>query len=360
MSTRNINRDLLTGDHAWQTTPAGKDMDRFATHVLSENAQRPDMARFQMLAEKFGAEKVIRIWYKFVDAHPWFTIPDSLNCSRTFARDEMDAVYVDQMDIFQKKAAARTITVSCYTIPLSMIEQPVVGRWWNSFWSRRYHYIETLWRIKHGVFICADSFDVPLEDVNLPMLRLVYPSNPDWWEQKYFPAGVPCLTPPSVFYYHTSMSCATNGFWYSVLQHEYALLYASGWWHEAARGHRAFILPFDTIQWLQELLDDVVIDREMKNGGRQCTSFEWVAQQMRSIASTPARHRNILQFPDQSVSDCYFIWCERGTAFRNLNEVGGRRFSWSRNGRLVEEEVARDVYGKKPKINRRQPRPERR
>ena len=49
-------------------------------------------------------------------------------------------------------------------------------------------------------------------------------------------------------------------FWDYLLQLEHALMFATRWWDEATRGHRVWIIPHETIQWLLERLAYVPVE----------------------------------------------------------------------------------------------------
>lgn len=55
------------------------------------------MVRFWDLATHAGQATALNAWLRFAQSHPWYLIQSTLRCARTFARDELEALYVDHM-----------------------------------------------------------------------------------------------------------------------------------------------------------------------------------------------------------------------------------------------------------------------
>lgn len=91
-----------------------------------------------------------------------------------------------------------------------------------------------------------------------------YGPTPSWRTILYIPAGVNILTPPVVFHYHYRMMRSTTdiqrAFSDRLLQLESAAIYTSQCWHECVGGQRGWVLPADTVQWLQHSVRDVHLD----------------------------------------------------------------------------------------------------
>lgn len=364
---RTVESSRLHGSHDWCTVPvADMNFTRFVSD--SRSSRRKDMQRFSEFAVRVGRQEAMNIWARYAGSHPWFVIPTSMSISRTFVRDELEVLYVDIMSRFIDFAAAlnRRVHVKIHVLPLVVLGDPLVSRWWNQprvagnilreqdFW----HY--------HNIMYPYDSCDYALVDEDVERLRELYPATPEWWSVVWFPAAVPCPTPPSVLYFNERMTVALLDYnhveydlWRSVLELEYAVLFASTWWHEAARGHRGVVIPEDTIHWLEQRLGDEPIDPDTPHGPAGQTTVKWIAARMRQVGRVPRRFANLLIFPGTHLPPSHFIWTECSTAFPNLNETGGRRFSRScKNGKIYEKDVQPNRYGAQPPINRRQPQPE--
>lgn len=61
---------------------------------------------------------MIDVWNRFINVHKWFLTPDTISVDRTFARNELDAVYVDQIDRFIVYAAATGFNFGIEVLPL--------------------------------------------------------------------------------------------------------------------------------------------------------------------------------------------------------------------------------------------------
>lgn len=162
-------------------------------------------------------------------------------------------------------------------------------------------------------------------------------------------------SPPNIL----KKSCLTTvRRWSRIIEYEFSLLYAVSWWHEASRGHRAFVLPQDTVDWLHAHLGDLIIDPDNSSSPAGCTTMTWVAYRMEDAIRAPLKSRNTLGFPGTRLRPSQFLWAEKITGFINLNEVGGRSFfRTASDGRIREQGVRRGEWGEYPRINRRRPRP---
>lgn len=72
--------------------------------------------------------------------------------------------------------------------------------------------------------------------------------------------------------------------WDCIVELEFAVLYTASWWHEAVRGCRAFVLPYDTIEWLEERIGDVPMDTDTMLGRDGQTSTQYIFMAMRTAA----------------------------------------------------------------------------
>ena len=116
--------------------------------------------------------------------------------------------------------------------------ESLMGRWWHRFQVQRTFVAEADWRFRHHLLLPADFVDVPLEPAIRAELARIYPHTPSWMKERYFPAGFPAPTFPSVFYFHREMAMETDPRraerFDEVVMHEWAVLYVASWWHEAA------------------------------------------------------------------------------------------------------------------------------
>jgi len=359
--SRKVDSARLSGVHIWDLEPV-LDMN-YSRFVLNATNVRPDMKRFQEYRRTFGELDAVQRWRDFANGHPWFLIPGSLQCDRTFARDEMEVKYLDRMAEFIPTAAAKEGTITISDLPLLTVGDALLSRWWNRPRFEGHFVREAHWRKAYNLMIPFDSIDMKTRPRDVDALATVYPQTPHWWTDGYFPAGVPCPTPPSVFYFHGAMVNAQTDreryVWETVLDLEFSLLYAATWWHTAARGHRAFILPLETIEWLGGRLGDAPIDPDTRFGPNRQTTSNWVQARMRDARAVPEGCNNVLEFPKTDLEPADFIWCGYGTGFPNTYERGGRRFERCGRGLRNIEELGPplDDHGRRRRINRRQPPP---
>ena len=104
-------------------------------HFVLENVSiRPDMQSIRDADPKTQA----RIWPRFSQYHPWFEIPSSIAVARTFARDELDAIYLDHMYNFMNLCSDRNVHLFNKDLPLFYLRDSLVGRRWNMFSQHKY------------------------------------------------------------------------------------------------------------------------------------------------------------------------------------------------------------------------------
>ena len=204
---------------------------------------------------------------------------------------------------------------------------------------------------QYRVLAPHDSHDTQLAAANVDYLRQNYPEVPEWYNRYYFPAAIPVPLPPVVFYYHNRIRNAAaleeQQIWNNLLEYEVAVMFAAGWWHEAARGHRAWIIPEDTIVWLEERLGNLPL--EYLEGGRHIT-FNCIAQRMRDANGADRAMRNILQPGRGTTMEDHFVPTTWAFGYVDNEGVCGRSLRRNNRGRLVFTD-SNDEYA--PRLNRR-------
>jgi len=193
----------------------------------------------------------------------------------------------------------------------------------------------------HRVMVPNDSFDTELLPENVPYLRDHYPRTPEWLTQYRFPPAVPIPLPPLLYYYHRQIRTATGerlAFFNRLFELEYALQFAVGWWYEAAGGHRGWVLPQETIDWLRTRLGNIEIALP-RYGFHHRVRFEYVAQRMQEVRNVDERERNFAVFAVNDTPNAYLVWTERGTGRVDTAVRGRRTLHGEVNGRWYIENV---------------------
>ena len=155
-----------------------------------------------------------------------------------------------------------------------------------------------------------------------------YPSAFAWYEERYFPNHVPVPIPPSIYYFHNQFrdgDAATREWLTTVAQYEFALMFTALWWHDARRGGVGVVVPYDTVTWLEELLEDCPIDPNSdfgRDGGQ--TDAGYIFARMRDVANAARHTRNNCRFPRfPHLRESQFVWTDR-QGFPDRERVGGR------------------------------------
>ena len=356
-----VNMEQLSGAHLWETAPTRKpNINAFTQGAY----RRPDMQRVATMFGRLGSARTTANWRDMIHNH-WFQvrIPASIPSERTFARDELEVQYVDAMDHFLGRVLAGSEPVDLRTLPLLAIGDALLGRWWQKFYLQRIFAFEADWRLRYGMFVPMTVEDIPFEHDNLDLFAQLYPPTPFWFKALYFPAGVPAPTPLCVYYWHTKMRRAlalgsppsrAREVWDQVLAFEWALLYTAAWWHEAARGGRAFVLPDKTIEWLRNTIGDVPLDPDTQHGEFYQTSTAYVFDAMDAAACCDGYFYNQLRFEDTSLPVSFFVHCTNSNATLNLHmrSDGSYERSVGSMGRLQNRKAPRDKQGFKQRWNR--------
>lgn len=211
-----------------------------------------------------------------------------------------------------------------------------MGRWWSRFGLINQFRLEQVIMENYRVMVPADSNDTAVVPNNIPYLRGIYPETPTWYNHHFFPVAVPFPMPLVIFYFHNRIREATGrerDFWDRIIQLEVALLYAAGWFNEAARGRRGYVLPPETITWMRERIGDTPIQVGGGPGGMDIR-FTAIARLMENVRAQDAVHRNTVRFPRQHLEDSTFIWTQLETGFVDTVTPGGRLLEPLRGGRL--------------------------
>ena len=99
----------------------------FIGFVLEDDDRLADMQRYLDGIEEEVHQEMMNRWSTFVTTHKtMFLIPSSLNCSRKFAGDEQEAIYMDFMDLF---ISERPSWFTAENIPLVRCRSSIVNRW---------------------------------------------------------------------------------------------------------------------------------------------------------------------------------------------------------------------------------------
>ena len=352
-----IDLTRMTGDHVWRTTPLeryGSRGDELSFEQWVQYAQtqkRTDMSRWAILLQEEGTARARDEWKKFTHRATFFLIPDEISCGRTFARDHLEAYYVDHMARAIKNP--RKIA-GIHDVPLFNLADPVVGRRWNDFSGFGHRVHEADLRVTEGVMVPHDSHDICLSRVD--RLRETFIPTPWWCTERYFPNAVGCPIPPLLFYFteqYKEGSEEVKEMLRKLLFYEMHLVFAGSWWHLASRGGQGIVLHERMLDDLDRLLQDIPIDADRlygRNNGQ--TSFQYILQCMRDVASAPSTFRNVCSFqryPELQPSEIVWTY-DSGKV--NLQRRGGRQvFRDPRN--LRDADAPYDSYGRKPRICQR-------
>ena len=217
------------------------------------------------------------MWRQHVNEARWYLIPPAVGTARTFARDNVEVVYVERM---ARAVRERARVATFQDTPMFALRDGVLGRWRNAFDIRPEITVEMEMRVKHGLFVPHDSPESLL--LPLDVLRAILPSTL-WFSDLFFPTAVPVPTPPVIFFFHDMMmngNAATRAYLENVFQIEFAFMFACFWWQEAVRGGVGVVLPAETINYLTRVLGDVPIDPDRAFGPGGQTTFAHVLRQM--------------------------------------------------------------------------------
>jgi len=312
----------LTMEHHWPTLTADMTLSTILQGQSGEeNGEKQDWRDYF----EHSPDEARRNWNLFCRQHKWFAIPTSIKCTRSFCRDEYDAVYLDHMDKYVKKELFyETVVPRVDFIPLFTCGYSLLSRWFNRF-GKWYQFSREQ--------------------------ECMYPR---WWSIEFFPAGVFAPLPPCVYYYRNEIVHSEGlerSRWYHLIQLEFALLFAACWWHAACRGHRAIVVQPATVNYLVELLGDVPIDPVTRHTGGP-TRFTWIAKRMRD-AYAEKSISNAITFPGTSLPPTYYVPCSAGTGYLNRNETYGLVYEMSIDSHRLEMVVQGERY----LLNRRRPLP---
>lgn len=97
---------------------------------------------------------------------------------------------------------------------------------------------------------------------------------------------------------------------------EYAQLSPPCWSHEAERGQRGYIIPEDTIVWVEHKLGSeyVIVVETSNSRDVKCTKLSWVLSRMREERAAPRLARHTLNVTDTRLPHSTFVRVKRGTA----------------------------------------------
>ena len=86
----------------------------------------------------------------------------------------------------------------------------------------------------------------------------------------------------------------------------------ASWWHEAARGGRAFVLSDESIQWLRERIpEDTPFDAETPNGPDGQTNAEHIFRCMDKASEIPSYDHNWVEIAGLSKYRSSFVNCSK-------------------------------------------------
>lgn len=295
----------------WIVHPVG--LMKVELHVITTEPLRPDMYRFSYMDQG----SLGKLWNIYSKYHPWFKIPDSIPCGRTFARDELDVIYLDHMFNFVNLVENRDVQFVAKDLPIFYLRDSLLGRRWNQFSQLRD--VTTAMNFWHrfGLWIPHDTLELRMH-IPLATLQTIHPEIFSDWSILCFPAGVPAPAPPALFYFYDRIKNATGQaelFWKRVLEHEYAYIFVASWWHECERGQKAFIVPQWTITWIRQRISlKSIVDSETYNDDNTAgTTFEYILDQMLLARYASVELRHVVRFPKTQLPPSYFVITSRKT-----------------------------------------------
>lgn len=89
------------------------------------------MVRFWDLGTHAEQATSLNAWSRFEKSYPWFLIPSTLGCPCTYARDELEAFYIDQKHQFVQEASELFSDVEFKNLSLLHLSDALVDRMWN-------------------------------------------------------------------------------------------------------------------------------------------------------------------------------------------------------------------------------------
>ena len=158
VSNPTIDVTRLDNSHTWNPFQVHEmNFHRFVRDA--GDARRPDMQRWLALYEQRGHNATIALWGDFVRRRMFFLIPATITTTtRTFARDPLEALYVDRM---ARAIESPTPLRDVRDLPLYQLRDSLLGRWWNAFNVRNHFLIEADVRANDGLMVPYDSLEVP-------------------------------------------------------------------------------------------------------------------------------------------------------------------------------------------------------
>jgi len=182
---RRVDHSRLSGRWQWATYPVTG--PTFSTYVNSGGCPRLDMSRWLQYSMS-SVKRAERYWGLFFQSHQYFVIPQDINCGRTFARDELEVLYVDSMSVFVNEHRGHTVeelmsaarNMSVWDIPLFTLGDSLLSRWWNS--PRRWRTLvkEMDMMNKANACVSASSYDC-LVAGSFEEMQEMFPPLPKFW-----------------------------------------------------------------------------------------------------------------------------------------------------------------------------------
>ncbi len=318
-----VNRLCTYGAHSVQWIVVPERVLRQEYWLDNNQTRRADMSRIYNM--DFQAR--VRLWARRVAFGIWFQIPQEIPVGRTFCRDEWDVVYLDHMHYLVQLASTVDPRLQNSDLPLFYLRLQLLGRRWN-IWDQLPFIIRAteVWHAG-GIFAPHDALDLDVSMSQIAMLREIYPEVPTWYDIQYFPAGVLCFAPLVLYYYYDRIRVATGAekrFWDYILRAEFALIFTASWWNQAERGQKAYIIPSETIDWLEQYLElDMPIDAETANSTGGFTAVGWVLERMRDVQDAPSHLVHVVMFRGTTLPNSYFVLAKRGTCYMDADADDG-------------------------------------
>ena len=143
---RPLQIDRTTRLHAWNENPETEvNFDREV--VQAGAARRADTVRWETMLRNEGRDSTVRMWHQFTRRNYLFRVPLTIPLARTFAQSNVEARYVDSM---ARALIELSVIRNIHDIPLFILRDPVLSRWWNAFYTPAGHTAEADLRFNDG------------------------------------------------------------------------------------------------------------------------------------------------------------------------------------------------------------------
>lgn len=95
-----------------------------------------------------------------------------------FFRDELAAIYVDQMVSCLRQASACEMVIEIHVLPLVSIDDSLLSSWWQIFNHLNTLTTEAVWTFKKGILLPTDAPECDINPKLVMEFKHLYPITP--------------------------------------------------------------------------------------------------------------------------------------------------------------------------------------